>query len=130
MKKIIILLAFIAVSCITKAQFIVKLVDYHDSIMPANCGKQPSTYGLLKIVMKEKTPDLNVGDTIFIFQLCPREYMTRIIGKYNNDELYRVYLGTRVTPSYLTIARKFAKEKYGAFTDNQLWNGALRKYVR
>lgn len=72
-----------------------KLVEFDESKLPPYCGYS-ERFGMLKLTLMEDSKRLNFGDTIFIFQMCPRELMEFDVGLYENNKIYKLNLGKRV----------------------------------
>ncbi len=105
-----------------------KLIDYTDDKTPAYCGYSIA-YGILKLELQENIKNLKKGDTIFVFQECPREAMEMSVGKYINYQLYSLTLLDEINEnsSQFGIALRIYKKDYPNDKPKNFWQGMLGK---
>ncbi len=123
------LLAFVFIWNIGTAQTIKttgQLIDFTEAKIPAYCGYQIE-YGILKIRIDKKISNLKAGDTIYIFQTCPRETMERAVGNYLNNNQYLVDIGREVSKSDFVKAERIFKKDYPDYRLVKILYGSLSK---
>ena len=103
-----------------------QLIDFTQAKMPAYCGYQ-TEYGILKIRIEKNISLLKAGDTIYIFQTCPREIMEREVGKYLNNTEYLVEIGKQILKTDLLHAEKIFKKNYPEDHSSKIFYGNLSK---
>lgn len=103
-----------------------QLIDFTQAKMPAYCGYQ-TEYGILKIRIEKNISHLKAGDTIYIFQTCPRESMEREVGKYLNDTEYSVEIGKQVSKTDFMKAENIFKKDYPEDLVSKVFYGNLSK---
>lgn len=124
-----VLIAIVFVWNIGKAQTIKttgQLIDFTEAKMPAYCGYQIE-YGILKIRIEKNISNFKVGDSIYIFQTCPRETMEREVGRYLNNTQYLVEIGKKVSKTDLVHAEKIFKKNYPEDRISKIFYGHLSK---
>ena len=102
-----------------------QLIDFTETKIPAYCGYQIE-YGILKIRIDKDISYLKAGDTIYIFQTCPREAMERV-GTYLNNTLYSVDIGKQVSKADFIKAVKVFKRDYPDQHPSKIRYGDLSK---
>ena len=114
---------------ISKAQTIKttgRLIDFTEAKIPAYCGYQ-TEYAVLKIKIDKDISNLKAGDTIYIFQACPREIMEREVGNYLNNNQYLIDIGKQISKNDLIKAIKVFKRNYPDEQLSKFWYGNLSK---
>lgn len=104
----------------------VQLIDYTKNKMPPYCGYSKQ-YGLLKLILLEKSKKLKSGDTLFIYQMCPRELMEEYVGEYKNDKIYKLNLGKKIKKNKFRDIKDFSFTRYRNTTNNNFYYGLLEK---
>lgn len=102
----------------------VQLIDYSNDKTPAYCGYQIA-YGLLKVKIDNDILGFKAGDTILIFQTCPREIMEQEVKQYINGNKYELKIGNEISKSDLEKARKVLKLNYPKEHLQKIYYGKL-----
>jgi len=103
-----------------------QLIDFTEAKIPAYCGYQIE-YGVLKVILDNDISNLKAGDTIYIFQTCPREIMEREVGSYYNNHDYLVDIGKEVKKPDLLKAVKVFRKEYSGEQPSTFFYGYLSK---
>ena len=102
----------------------VQLIDYSKDKTPAYCGYQ-TAYGILKVKLYKDFSPCKAGDTILIFQTCPREIMEREVKQYVNDNKYELVIENEISKLDLAEARKAIKLNYPKDNSRKIYYGTL-----
>lgn len=105
---------------VVKAQ----LIDYNKNKIPVYCGYSMQ-YGLLKLILIEKSKELKSGDTLFIYHTCPRELMKNHVGEYQNNNIYKLNLGEKIDKSEFKNVKDLSYTRYTNKTNNNFYYGWL-----
>ena len=106
----------------------VKLLDYTESKMPAYCGYQVA-YAVLKLQIAENIAPFKDRDTIFIIQECPRETMEKEVGKYINNQEYKlVTTGKEVERTLFARALRICDKEYSNDKPKKIFGGIIRNF--